>query len=161
VDFQLSEDVFDFGEQTLTLGLVLDAGERSHFLHQLALPFIQFGRGLHAYLDDQVALAVSAKNGDALPFHAQRGPGLRTLRDFKHVVAVERGNFDFCAERCLRERDRNHTVEVLPFALEKGVLFHVEHDVEIAGGAAVLTRLAESGVADLRAVFDAFWDRDR
>src|SRR4051812_27285880 len=40
------------------------------------------------------------------------------------------------------------------------MLLHVEDDIQIAGWSAVCTGLALSGVADLRAIFNAFRDGD-
>src|SRR3954467_15670494 len=97
VDFHLSEDIFDFGEEALTLGLVFDAGERPQLLHQLTLALTELGWSLHTDLDDQVAFAVSAKDGNTLPFYTQRSSRLRALRDFQDVIAVKRRNGDLRA----------------------------------------------------------------
>src|SRR3954471_19449853 len=76
------------------------------------------------------------------------------------MVAVKSGDRDLGAERCLGERNRDDAVQVFAFALEEGVFLHVEDDVQIAGGTAVCTGLPLAGVADLRAVFNAFRDGD-
>src|SRR4051812_22234336 len=115
----LSEDVLDLGKEALALRLILDAGERSEFLQQLALSLIQLRRSLHANFDDQIAFAMSTQDGNTLPLHAQRCPRLRSFRDFQHVVAIQSGDGDLSAERSLRKRDRHDAVEIFALALEK------------------------------------------
>src|SRR6267154_3846347 len=97
VSFQLSEDVFDFGEQALALRFVLDAGERTKLFHQLTLALVELGWGLKADFDDQVAFAMTTQYRNAFAFHAQGCSGLCPLRHFQDVIAIEGRNCDFCA----------------------------------------------------------------
>src|SRR5437660_230862 len=69
------------------------------------------------------------------------------------MVSLQRGDFDFAAKSCLRKRNGNHAMEVGSFTLEEGMLFHMQHDVEIAGRPTEITSFSQTGVADASAVF--------
>jgi hypothetical protein len=64
-------------------------------------------------------------------------------------------DFDFRTQGSLRDRNRDHAVQVISFPLKEGMLLHVQHDVQIAGWPSVKTAFTESCEADASAVFDA------
>ena len=108
--------------------------------------------------DEQVSFAVAVEHGHALVANTQGGSRLRAFGNLQGVIPFERGDADLGAESGLSERDRHHAVQVVAFALEEGMLFDVEDDVEVAGRPAEGAGFAVPGEADASAVFDAGGD---
>src|ERR1035438_3623124 len=74
------------------------------------------------------------------------------------MLAVHGGHANLRAHGSLGYRYRNYAVQVVVFAREEGVLFHVQHYVQISGWAAKGADFARSGKANSRSVFDARGD---
>ena len=62
----LSEDVFDFAQQSAALGTVFHPGHAFEFLQQLALALVQLARSLHPHFDEEIAFAVAVEHGHTL-----------------------------------------------------------------------------------------------
>src|SRR5271157_2420651 len=103
----------------------------------------------------QVAAPSAIQDRHAFATRLERCARLRTLGHLQRVVAIESWHADLSAERGLRKRNRHHAVQILALALEEGMLFGVQHHVEIAGGAAVKSRLAFAGVQNASAFLNA------
>ena len=63
----------------------------------------------------------------AFTTNAERGSRLRSFGNFQLVLAFQCGHLNFIPEGCLRKRDRDDTMQIIAFALKKGMLFHVQH----------------------------------
>src|SRR5262249_33956705 len=68
--------------------------------------------------------------------------GLRALRHFQLVHAVDDGNAQGVAERRAREADGHFAVEIVAAPLEDGVIFDVEDQIQVAGRSAALAGVA-------------------
>src|SRR5208282_2553933 len=108
-------------------------------------------------LDIKIALAVAIEHGHAFVANAKRGSRLRAFGNLELVLSLERRNHDLDAQGSLRKRDRNHAVEVVAFALKKGLLFHVQDDIQVAGRPTERARLTKSGETNARAVLHSRW----
>src|SRR5579883_1023006 len=94
----------------------------------------------------------------AFAANLEYGSALRAFRYFQRVRTFERRNLDFCAECRLRKGNRDSAAEIAAISFEEGVLFDMQHDVEIASRPSVRARLALPAVTHARAVFDPCWD---
>jgi hypothetical protein len=117
------------------------------------LALIQFSGRLYADFNVEVAFAVTVEHRHALVAYAKRGPGLGAFWNLQAVFSLHRRNHNFGAERGLRKRDWNHAVQVVAFALEEGVLFNVQDNIQIARRSAESARFAEAAETNARAVF--------
>ena len=99
--------------------------------------------------------------GNALPPDADHLPALRAGRDLELVPALEGRNVDLRAQRRLGEGDGDLAEHLGVLAHEDGVLLHVHHHVEVAGGAAVIAGLALADQPHPRAGVDAGGDLHR
>src|SRR6266567_1499691 len=151
----LSEHVFHLAEQRAHERLVIDLREVVELLQQFFLTLAEFGRHLNSNLDVQISLPVSVQHRHAFVANAEGGPGLRAVGNFQHVLAVHRGHANLRAHRRLSHRDRHHAVQVIAFAREEGMLFHVQDDIQISGRAAKLADLSRSRKTDSRSILDA------
>ena len=124
------------------------------FLQKLTLPFGELGRRLYTNFDEQVALAPAIQHRYAFILDTETGSRLRALGNFQRVFALERRDFDFSSQSGLRERNRNHTVQIIPFPLEERMLLNMEHNVKVAGRAAEVASFAQAAIADASSVFD-------
>src|SRR5271157_278535 len=151
----LLKDLFHLVQQRAADGLVLHRGRGSQLLQQFALPLAELGRGLHFHLDMQVTAPSAIEHWHAFTTRLERCARLRTLGHLQRVLAVEGWHADLGAQRRLRKRNRHQAVQILAVALEEGMLFGVQHHVEIAGGATVKSRLAFAGIQNARAFLNA------
>ena len=71
------------------------------------------------------------------------------------MLTVHSGYANLRTHGGLRYRDWNHAVQVVAFAREEGMLFHVQHHVQISGGAAEGAHFACAGKAYSRSVLHA------
>ena len=98
---------------------------------------------------------MSIQDGHALVADAEGCAGLRAVGNLQAVLAFHGGNLDLRAHGGLRHGDRDDAVQVVAFAREEGMLLHVQHDIQIACGAAELADFAGTGKANAGSVFDA------
>ncbi len=74
------------------------------------------------------------------------------------MLRFQRGNLNFSSQSGLRKRNRDHAVQIIPPPLEKRMLLHMQHNVEIAMRPAVNAGLAESGESNASFILDARGD---
>jgi hypothetical protein len=151
-DTFLRKHVLHPPQQRPVLRLIFHRRQFSQLSQQLALAFIQLPGCLDSHLDVKIAFAVAIEHGHAFAPYAKRGSGLRAFRNLQLVLTLQRRNHNLDAERSLRKRNRNHAVQVVALAFKKGVLFHVQDDIQVASGPTERARLAESGETNSRAV---------
>ena len=151
----LREDVFDFAEQGAALGTIFDTARSVQFLEQFTLTLVALGRGLNVGFDKQIAFPVPVQHRNPLVLDAERSTGLRALGNFQHVIAIQSRNLDLGAQCSLRKRDRNHTAQIVAFALEERMLFDVENDVKISRGTSEIAGFSQAGIANAGTVFHA------
>src|SRR5688500_2568771 len=154
-----AEGVFDSVEEAaglFGLGLLFEGG--GELLQELALLVGQVGRGFDAQADLEVAAAAAVEVRHALAAQAHRAAGLGAGRDLEPGRLVEGGDLDLVAEGGLGDVDRQVGHQVVGLAAEVAVRLDVDHQVEVAGRAAVGARLALVAQPDLRAVVDAARD---
>src|ERR1035438_8653783 len=137
------------------LGLVFDGGEFAQFGQEFTLSLRQLTGSLDSHLDVEIAFAVAVEDRHPFIANSERGSGLRAFRHFQLVLSLERGHENIGPESSLRKRDGNHAVDVITFAFKEGVLLHVQHDIQVPGGAAECSGFAESSETDARAILDA------
>src|ERR1700687_5430514 len=99
----LSEDVFDFAQQSPALRTVFYPGHGFEFEQQLALTLAQLSWSLHPHFDKEIALTMSVEYGDTPAFDAQCCARLGAFRNFQNVFAFEGGNVELRAQRSLRK----------------------------------------------------------
>src|ERR687886_2933091 len=144
-----AEDVAHLVEQSLVAEVfLLDLGE---LFEEAPLLARERGRRHHGDRDVEVAAPAPAQGGHAVAFQAEDRAGLRARRDLQRLLPAERGDAHLGAERGLREGDGDRGVEVVALPLEDLVLFDVDDDVEVSGGAALRPRLALAGEPQARA----------
>src|SRR5216684_552247 len=71
------------------------------------------------------------------------------------MFAFKSRDADLGAKGRLRIRDRDHAVQIVPFALKERMLLHMQNNIEVARGTAMKTAFAESREADASAIFDS------
>src|SRR5215831_1520508 len=118
-------------------------------------------RRLHLHGREQIASTATVDVGHALAAQSERRPGLRALRYFDLVHAVERRHLDLAAERHRRVVHGNLAEEVVSVAPEELVLLDVNDDVEAAGWSAGGSGFAFAGHSQLLASRDASGNLDR
>src|ERR1700680_2188432 len=59
------------------------------------------------------------------------------------------------AQGGLRIRDWDHAVQIVPLALEEGMLLHMQNHIQITGRAAVQTAFTVAREADAGSIFDS------
>jgi hypothetical protein len=69
----LSEDVFDFAQQSAALRTVFYLDRAFEFHEQLALALVQFPGGLHPHFDEEIAFAVSVEQRNAFAADPKSG----------------------------------------------------------------------------------------
>src|SRR5258708_36317115 len=84
--------------------------------------------------------------------------GLRAFRNFDLVRLFERRNFDLGAQRGLRDVHRYGAVQVVLLALEKRVVFDLEHHVQIAMRPAIRAGFAFLRQTHTDAIIHAGWN---
>src|SRR5580692_6561502 len=106
------------------------------FFHQVAHALVHGRR--HDYLDFDVLVAARAVagTGHAFFFQAQRLAAVCRRRDAHERAAVDRGDFDFCAQRGFAHRDRNFGVQIVAAAFEERMRLYVHAQIQIAWGRA-------------------------
>ncbi len=134
------------------LRLVFHRRQFSQFGQQFALALTQFPGRLDSHFDVKIAFAVPIEYRHAFVPDAKRGSRLRALGNFQPVFSFQCRNHDLDAEGSLRERDRNHAVQVVALALKEGVLLDVQDNIQIAGRPAERARFAQAAETDSRAV---------
>jgi hypothetical protein len=112
----LPEDIFHLLDERGTLRLVVDASQAIQFLKQFPLAFAEFCGRLSTNLHEQVTLPPAVKDRHASVLNAESCARLGSLRNPQGVVALKRGHLDFTAQRRLRERDRDHAMQIVAFA---------------------------------------------
>ncbi len=151
----LAENVFDFAEERASLWAVFHFERGTEFLQEFALALGEFGGRLHADLHKQVAGTATIENWNTLILDAHGVAGLRAFGNFERLVAAQGGDGDFRAQRGLHEGNGNDAAEVIAFALEKLVLFHMQNNVKVAGLATKGAGFTKAAEADAGAVFDS------
>src|SRR5882757_1203953 len=131
------------------------AVELSEFLEQFALARSQAARRFDDDLDELIAASVAVKIDNSLALEAQDLSRLRGRRNLEFHFAVERRNFNLCADRRLRETDRRLDYHVVVLTHEHLVLLDVDDNVEIALRSAAVAGLALAAQLQPRAIVDA------
>jgi hypothetical protein len=122
------------------------------FGQQFALAFSQFPGCLYSHLNEKIAFAVPIEHRHAFVPDPKRGSRLRAFGDFQLVFSLQRRNHDLRAQGSLWERNRDHAVQVVALALEEGVLFDVQDNIQIAGWTSERARFAQAAETNSRAV---------
>src|ERR1039458_3959161 len=91
---------------------------------------------------------------------AELGAGLRALGDLQPLRLLERGHFDFGAERGLRDIDRNGAMQVGFVAFQKRMRPDLQENVQIAGRPPVRAGLTFIRQAEARAFVHTCGDVD-
>ena len=118
-------------------------------------------RGRDVDDDADVARAAARERRQPAPAQQDLLAGLGARGDLDRHRAVEGRDLDRGAERRQRRGDVDDGDQVLAVAQEALVLAHPHDDVEVAGRAAVLARVAAAREPDALAVGDARRDVDR
>ena len=92
-------------------------------------------------LKDQIASASAVDVRNTLAAKCKGRTRLCTFGDFINGITLKRGDFDFRAERCFGERDRNFAENIKFFTNENGMIANVNGNVKITCRAAVLPAL--------------------
>src|SRR5262245_11888408 len=129
-------------------------------LEQLPLLLVQPVRRLHLHRREHVAVSAAVHVGHPLAAQAERGSGLRPLRNLHLFRTIQCRHQDFSAERHGGEVDWNLAEQVVAVAAEERVLLHVDDNVEVAGGTASRSRFALALQAQLLSGGDAFRNLD-
>jgi hypothetical protein len=148
----LNKHVLHASQQRPVLRFIFHRRQFCQFGQQFALAFSQFRGGLYSHLNEKIAFAVPIEHRHAFVPDAKRGSRLRALRDFQLVFSLQRRNYNLRAQGGLRERNRNHAVQVVALALKEGVLFDVQDNIQVAGWPAERARFAQTGETNSRAV---------
>ena len=117
------------------------------------MPFVQFARHLHPYFDIKIAFAVPVENWHALIADAENSSGLRAFRNLEVVLAIHRRHPDFGADRRLCNRKRYDTMQIVTFAREERMFFHVQDNIKITCRSAELTDFSSTSETDPGAIF--------
>src|SRR5580693_2685548 len=147
-----TEHILHFAQQSPHHRLIVHFRRSLQFLKQLFLALAQLGRNLHAHFHVQITLAATIQHRHSLVADAERGTGLRSIRNLERVLAFQSGHANLRAHRGLRHGQRDGAVQIIPFPHKKWMLLHMQHHVEIARGASEGSSFAASGKADSRSV---------
>ena len=150
-------------EKALQTGLLLCrthglAHGRAEGPQGLLLLGIQVHRYLHLHGDVLVAPATALEGGDTLALQAEGGPGLGPGGQVPLHLAVNGGDLQFRAHGRLVEGHRLLIQHGTPVPLEDGAGLDADAHDQIAGGTAVLTRVALAPDGDRLALVDAGGD---
>src|ERR1700733_6342971 len=74
------------------------------------------------------------------------------------MFAVHGGHANLRAHSGLSYRDWDHALQVVAFAREEGMLFHVQDNIEITRRSAERANFSPAGKANSRSIFDACWN---
>src|ERR1019366_8398382 len=157
---RLHEVVFDFVEEALFAGVVVDRQSVAQLFEELALLAGEARGHLDADVNVEIAACAAVEDGDALVAQLELRGVLGAFGDFELVRLAERRHFNLAAEGCLGDIQRDGAVQVVFVAFEEWVLLDLEEHVEIAGRAAVGSGLAFAGQAQAVAVGHAGRDVD-
>ena len=128
------------------------SGKRlAELLEKLALFARELARNLHVHVHEQVAPAAALQARHAEILQPDARPGLNAIGNFDRLQAIEGEQVDFGPQRGLRHVDRNGAVQIVALALENRMLFHLDHDVQIAGRPAIEAGLPFVGQLQMRA----------
>lgn len=150
----MREYVLHLAEEGSALRLVFHLRDALQFLQEFALSLGEFRWRLHPHFDEQVAFAVPVQHRNAFAAQLQDGPRLRAFRDLEGLLAIEGWDLDLRADRRLRERNRNYTIQVIALAIKEGVLLDPEHNVQISRRPAMDAGFSHSGESNTGSVFD-------
>ena len=95
--------------------------------------------------DVQVPVTIALDVFDAFTFETEHGPGLCARGDFDGRLAIQSRNFDLRAQSGLNEINRDFAKQIVPVALENGMRFYVQDDIEVAGRPAPQAGFAVAG----------------
>src|SRR6202034_3807855 len=126
--------------------------ELVELLHQISNTLV-FRLGYYDLYFHDLVPALAGLPGRRRAFFAQ-GKLLAAVRRRRNAhlrAAVDRGHFDFCAERRLADGDRHDRVEIVSAAIEERMRRHFCDDIEIARRSAADSRIAAAGDSDTRA----------
>src|SRR5437016_14567165 len=142
--WSLAEDVFDFVEDrgVTVRGLVFHLQRSPELLDQFALVARELCRRQDAHVIVQITFAAAARIGQSPAFDAKHGAALRAFWNFQLLFPIQPRHLQFRAESRLRDAQGNRAIQVRAATLEEGMLFDVEHYVQIAGRPAVWSGLA-------------------
>lgn len=152
---RLSENFFDSAYKRLQQRLIVDLGDAVQFLQQLALALVQFRGDLDVNFHVQITFAVAVEHGHTFVANAEGRSRLRAFGNLERVLAIHGGNAHIGSDGGLSDRNGDDTMQVVSFANEEGMLFYVQHDVQVAGRTSEGTDLAASGKTNARAIFHA------
>src|ERR1017187_888401 len=136
------EVVFDLVEKPFFGGRVVHRQGLAQLLHQFLLVARQPRGNLHIHMHVEVAPRAAVHHRHTLVPQPELRAALRAFGNLELVRLIERGHLDFRAQRRLRQVDGNGAMQILPLALEEGVLLDLEEDVEIARRSPVRAGLA-------------------
>ena len=154
------EKIFGALEEGFALGVGVFVVEGGKVFEGFALFGGEFGGHFDEDADVEVAGGAAAQGGDAAAFEPEDFAVLCAGGDFDCGGAVQCGDVGFSAQGGGGEGDGDFAEDVLPLALEDGVLGDVEDNVEVAGGAALVAGFAFAGDAQAVAVVNAGGDVD-
>src|SRR5881628_1207745 len=151
----LFEHVFHFVEDAAFMAERLAAAP-GVFLQQFLLLRSQLRGDFDFHADELIARAIAPQAGRAEPLEPEDLVMLRPGRDVDdRAVAFQRRHLDLRAERGGGETDGELADDVVALASEGRMRGHLDQHIEVAGGAAVLPRLALVRQAQPSARLDA------
>src|SRR5882724_2550432 len=151
----LSEEFFDFLHPGLGAGVVPVAvrlANRLELAQQLPLSVGQVYRRFDDDVAEQIAVFPTAHSANALATQPKHFPRLSLGGDSDLRRTVQRGNFDFSAERRRRETDRHLAVQVVVVALKDRMGLDLDLHVKITRRPAIYPRLAFARKTDAIAI---------
>src|SRR5271167_324301 len=151
----LREHLLHLVEQATGGRGVLDGQRLSELAQQLFLNARELFGCLDGYLHDEIAASALVEVGHTLGAETKLLPALRAFGNLQHGRAFKRGYLHLSAERGLRERDGQDTVQVIAIALKELVRLNREHDVKIAGRPAEAAGIALALIPDAGSFFDS------
>ena len=149
--FPLLKKAFGFFEEGLAEGAFFAVAEFGEFLELGFLGRREMGGDFDVDADVKVAETVALDIFYAFAFEAEHGGGLSAGRDSDRGFAVQCWDLDVRAESGLNEIDGDFAKQVVAIALEDGMGFDVEDDVEIAGRTAAQSCFPIAGGTQARA----------
>src|SRR6267378_3168850 len=131
----LGEEFLDLLHPGLGAGVVslaVSLADHLELAQQLPLSVGQVHWRFDDDVAEQVAVFPTAHAANALAAQPKCLPGLGLRGDSDLRRAVQRGNFDFSAERCRSESDRHLAVQVVVVSLKNGMGLDLDLHVKIA-----------------------------
>ncbi len=138
-------------EESLFLRLDRGAQALRQLFEELALFLRQLGGHGHVDDDELIAAILPADIGNTLASDRENFSGLGSGGYFKHVGTIQRGDFNFRAERSLGNIDIQVEDDIVLTALEELVRPHVEDEEQAAVRSAEDARTSFACQTDLRA----------